>query len=152
MKEKKKKIKKNKRLGRKRSIFPTRFLVYGLFITLQIILTLMLAFALGDSFIYAQALQSVFSIVITLHVLNRDEPAAHKLPWAVLVIMFPLAGPVLYLMFGTPQQTRKAKKRFETVNKETSLFLKPDEKTVDELENCSPEAKSLSAYLEKTCK
>lgn len=148
---KKNKIKKNEKIGRRRSAFPTRFLICGIFIILQILLTVFFVSALGQRFIYAQVFQTIFSILVLFHVLNKDEPAAHKLVWSLVIVFLSLAGVVIYCIFGSPQQTRKAKKRFNAVNKEASLYLKPDPAVYDALEKQSPYGRSLSEYLENVC-
>lgn len=147
----KKKIRKNKALGRRRAAFPTRFIVCGILILLQILLTFSLASALGETFIYSQVLSTIFSVAVLLYMLNKDEPAAHKLAWAVVLTVLPVFGAIIYCMFGNPQQTRKAKKRFSAVNKEAALFLKSDELTMKKLEETSEEGASLAKYLDKVC-
>lgn len=149
--ERKNKIKKNEKIGRRRAAFPTRFLICGLLILFQIALTVFFVTSLGHRLIYAQAILTLVSIVVLIHVLNKDEPAAHKLVWSIVIILLSVAGVVIYCMFGSPQQTRKAKKRFEQVNKEASLYLKPDETVYRAFEEQSPCGRSLSEYLETVC-
>lgn len=151
MKKEKRKIRKNSRIGRTRSAFPTRFLICGILIVLQVLLTIGLVSLLGDTFIYAQTLQTIFSVLVLIYVINDDEPAAHKLPWAVVIMLLPLAGALIYCMFGRPQQSRRAKKRFEQVNNEAALYLTPDPDVLNEMKKAAPEAFSLSTYLEKVC-
>ena len=108
----KKKIRKNKALGRRRAAFPTRFIVCGTLILLHILLTFSLASALGETFIYSQVLSTIFSVAVLLYMLNKDEPAAHKLAWAVVLTVLPVFGAIIYCMFGNPQQTRRQKSVF----------------------------------------
>ena len=143
----KKKIRKNKALGRRRAAFPTRFIVCGILILLQILLTFSLASALGETFIYSQVLSTIFSVAVLLYMLNKDEPAAHKLVWAVVLTVLPVFGAIIYCMFGNPQQTRKAKKRFSAVNKEAALYLKSDELTMKKLEETSEEGEHTESKL-----
>lgn len=151
MKKGKRKVRKNLKIGRTRSAFPTRFLICGILIVLQVLITIGLVSVLGDTFIYAQTVQTIFSVLVLMYVLNNDEPAAHKLTWTVVIMLIPLAGALIYCMFGKPQQSRRAKKRFEQVNNEAALYLTPDPDVLDEMKRVSPEAFSLSTYLEKVC-
>ena len=151
MKKQKVKVKKNKKVGRRRVLFPVRFIICALLILVQVILTYGLISLLGDQFFYAQAVFSVISILMLIRVLNEDEPAAHKLPWAVVILVLPVVGVIIYGMFGTPQQTRRAKKRFEQVNREAELYLKADDDPLNSLETQSPEGSSISRYLQNVC-
>lgn len=139
------------RLGLNRSAFPTRFIVCGILIVLQILLTCALESVLEEWFIYARTISILFYIVVMIYMLNKDEPAAHKLTWTVVLGLFPIPGALIYCMFGNPQQTRRAKKRFNRVNKEASLYLKPDPLLAEKQSKSSHEGASLSKYIQNVC-
>lgn len=153
MKEKKqpKKIKKNKWVGIRRSASPTRFIVCGILIILQVLLTFALESVLEEWFIYARTVSVIFYIFVLIYMLNKDEPAAHKLTWTVVLGIIPVFGALIYCMFGNPQQTRRAKKRFNKVNKEASLYLKTDPQLLEKQSESSHEGASLSKYIQNVC-
>ena len=48
------------------------------------------------------------SLFTALFVATRDEAADYKLAWMLIIVVFPLAGGVLYLIFGKKKIGRKA--------------------------------------------
>lgn len=49
----------------------------------------------------------VVNIFLVLHLVKQDKTAAYKVIWIVIIMAIPLAGGVLYLLFGNNRTTKK---------------------------------------------
>ena len=49
----------------------------------------------------------VVSIFLVLHLVKQDKTAAYKVIWIVIIMVLPLAGGILYLLFGNNRTTKK---------------------------------------------
>jgi len=63
----------------------------------------------------------VISIIIILRLVIKDEAAAVKIPWILVVSAMPILGTILYFLFGSKHLSRKIKKRLA---KENALTVK----------------------------
>lgn len=73
---------------------------------------------------YSTALNLIFTVisfVAVLRIYGKQSNAAFKMPWIILILVLPLLGLCLYLLFGHRGATRKVRKRFERIS---PLFLK----------------------------
>ncbi|WP_243093285.1 PLDc N-terminal domain-containing protein [Pseudoflavonifractor sp. AF19-9AC] len=56
-----------------------------------------------------------------LHVVSKRDKAAYKTAWVFLILLFPLFGGLLYLMFHVQGPTRSLAKKVRTVEAENAV-------------------------------
>ncbi len=87
--------------------------IVSISIILQIGLIILLIEKLNEYYYYAQLTLSLFSVLISFNLLNRNINPDFKIPWLMIVLGLPLVGVVLYLLFSknymTPNQQKKMK-------------------------------------------
>lgn len=88
-----------------------RLIIVFLLIFLQLLFLLYVLFNLKDS-LFINICLNVFSYVILIYVINRQDNPSYKIAWCVLILLFPLFGGILYLLFGG----RKISKNLKMAN------------------------------------
>ena len=58
-------------------------------------------------FVWFWGVSLLFSLLVLLHMLNRDIAAEFKLPWMLLLIVSPIFGTVLYIFLANPKIGRR---------------------------------------------
>lgn len=98
----------------------TRLFSISILIFLQIILFLGAVFVLSEVAPLIYILFIVFSMVIVIYVLMKDDNPAYKLSWCIIILMAPLFGGILYLILGNNRLPKKIRVRATAFNS-TSL-------------------------------
>jgi cardiolipin synthase len=57
------------------------------------------------------------SIVVCLYILNKKEKPAYKLTWIFLILLFPIFGGFLYLVFCSQWNSRKLREKLESIGR-----------------------------------
>lgn len=143
---------KYKTRNRKRINIPWRFIVTALLIVLQTALSLWVTYIAERRYAVVQLIFSIVWVVFVIIIINKEESASYKLPWVIIILAFPIAGSVLFMIFGKPRLSPKAQIRFNTVNPDRSQVLKQSEKTQEKLKEKTIGGASISNYLLNTSK
>lgn len=75
----------------------------------------------------------VIGIVCVLSILNYNEKPSTKLNWVIMILVFPLGGVCLYLLFGNGRPTRKMNEKISAAKQENMETLKRTVRVADEL-------------------
>ena len=123
------------------SLFTNRIFVVGILLFLQISLLLIGIILLADVFVYLQTILDTISLIVVFWILNRNENPSYKLAWIIPILIFPIFGGLLYLIFGGHRTGRHIKKSMGKISKTTEgLFFQEPEILLEIKE------KDLSAY------
>lgn len=55
---------------------------------------------MSEYFVLVQGLLVALSIITTIYLLNKDENPTYKMTWIILILVVPLLGGMIYLIFG----------------------------------------------------
>lgn len=67
----------------------------------------------------------LFAGVLVLALYASDKTSSMKMPWIILILVFPIMGVTLYLLIGLNGGTRKMKERYADIDRKL-LPLLPD--------------------------
>jgi cardiolipin synthase len=139
---------KNRRRARKTLLrgLQDRRVVGGLLILLQLFgMIALLVFAAGRNvWIYEGCILVSFVMVVWL--VRKEDNPAYKIPWIILILLFPLVGGMAYLIWGnTPFNSAKSRHKYEPEPPDFSGF--PIDAQSDALEGQFPQWATLSRYL-----
>lgn len=152
MKEKRKLKKEQQYIDvKKRRIIPQRYIFNSLLILSQIVLWAMFMQALALSGIITQTLYTVVEVILIVGIINKDEPPEYKTPWLLVVLLIPIVGAVIYLLFGGKTIAPKAKKRFEKNRRLGAQYLVNDKTVYNNLKQNSEQGAAISQYITNTC-
>lgn len=101
--------------SKKTIVFASRFVIIVLSILAQIVMMMGLFFVLGRKFAWVEIVLNITGALLFLYLVNKDQPAVFKLPWLILILLFPLCGIILYFTFGNVKLTKKQLKRYRKI-------------------------------------
>ena len=103
-------------LGKIHKIFISRFFIAAFFIVFEFIQLIAVFLLLLHFSIIMSALNYIFTACVILYVINKEELPEFKLPWFILVLVLPVVGAFIFILFNGSEHTKKAKKEFELSN------------------------------------
>ena len=93
------------------------------------------------------AMISTVSILAVLWIANKDINPAYKLAWTILILAVPIAGTVIYAVFGQSRFRKSLKDRMESVISSTSGLLRDETGAGKALEAEDTETARQSQYI-----
>jgi cardiolipin synthase len=75
------------------------------------------------SFQYFNWALNVLSIVVCVHILNKTEKSAYKLTWIFLILMIPIFGGALYIIFLLQSNPRMLRRYFERISRHIEPYF-----------------------------
>ena len=129
-----------------------KVLISRLFITVLLILLqfgylFYLLLEVGKMSTYINLILNILAFIVALFVVNRRMNPAYRLAWVFIILMFPLLGLLLYVVFGRPELTRKTREKMNRVNEEVEPLLTEDRACRERLAEEDPVAAGQSAYI-----
>ncbi|MDR0412076.1 MAG: cardiolipin synthase [Treponema sp.] len=136
---------RNKKKKWIRLIFRRRVFVSFL---LLVQITFIMAIIAGSSlaFRYAGFALSLMSIVVSLYIINKKEKSAYKVTWVFLILMFPIFGGILYIVFHFASDFKKLQAMFVRRKEESKPFLPINEESADVEADCLAQIRYLQNY------
>jgi cardiolipin synthase len=126
----------------------TRLVTISIAILLQILFFLFIIVYIGRMFPFFYICFVGFSVLIVIWIGMKNDNPAYKLTWVTLILMAPLVGGVVYLLWGNkrlPRKTRRALEHFTA----TSLEYKVQDRTaLESLEKADKDLAVTARYLD----
>ena len=110
-----------------------RFFIVALSIILQVLWLCIVMWQLSYKFTYANLLLRAIAILVVLVIVNKWTNPANKLSWTFLILLSPIFGLMVYLLFGRSGLTKRTRKRMDAVNAEVLKCMDRDEAAITEL-------------------
>lgn len=126
-----------------------RIVVVGLASIAQLVLLALLVITLKQNYIYLYFALEIIGLMEVLFLANKDRSSAYTIAWIIVILILPVFGIVLYLLWGrTPTHSRKSKRIREIVMQGVN-YLSKDEKVRESIEQQFPDRKRIVRYLEE---
>ena len=93
-----------------------RVMIAAVLIIIQVFLIVNLAIHLSKYYAAFDLIMSLIAFLCVLRIYGRPDNSAFKLSWIVLILIFPVFGLAIYLMFGRPSLLKTVQKKFNKVN------------------------------------
>ena len=77
-----------------------RGVVVGISLILQIMLSLTFLLFLGKYIAIIETFYLIFSILLVLAIIKESKNLSSDLPWIIIILLFPIAGALLYVVIG----------------------------------------------------
>jgi cardiolipin synthase len=105
-----------------RVIFRRRvFVIFLLLVQIGFLIFLIIGSSL--SFHYINWTLNALSIIVSIYVLNKKEKAAYKLTWIFLIMLFPIFGGIMYIIFYSQSNSRKLKRLIQRTIRQSQPFF-----------------------------
>lgn len=95
-----------------------RVVFIGISILLQISWIVLMAMRLNEYSTYISLGSSIIALILALWIYGKNMNAAMKMPWIMLILVFPVLGVCMYFLFGRSDITKKMRQRFEHIDGE----------------------------------
>ena len=89
----------------------------------------------------------ILAVIVALKVINNWSNPYYKLAWTFIILLFPLFGICLYLVFGRSELTKRTQERMDLMHREITECLKEDPLAIRELKAADKEAAMQSKYI-----
>lgn len=104
------------------NVIKSRFFIAAFFILLEFAELMLVYLLLYNYFMPITVLAKLFYFFVFLYIINKDEEIEFKLPWIILILLFPIVGSYLYILLATDGYTKKEQQRFNKHLKECSKY------------------------------
>ena len=119
-------MKKDTLEGRARSKNGVKRLCFSVFcILLEAAFIVMMITKLNEYAEIVNLITRLFAGVLVLALYASDKTSSMKMPWVILILIFPIMGVALYLLIGLNGGTRKMRERYADIDRKL-LTLLPD--------------------------
>lgn len=119
-------------------------------IILQAAILIFLILKLSDHFVYVFAVFNVLSIIIIIWLVSKHDNPSVKLPWVIMIMIFPIFGGLFYLFFGLSRLPEKEQQLLATYDKALSNIEIENKQLLKELKAEDSHIGSQFQYLKNT--
>ena len=126
-----------------------RMILVILILFIQVVFLALLVAVPGIYFRYVNIFLIIISIIVSIHVLNKNTKAAYKLTWIFIVLLFPVFGGIMYMFFYLQANPRRFRRLIEQNISNSQSALQLCANRLDELIEKHPEFKTQSGYLQE---
>ncbi|MDD7643588.1 MAG: cardiolipin synthase [bacterium] len=128
-------------------LLTNRLFIIGVMILLQIAWIVVFLADFSVRYNFVSAIINVVAVILAFFVITRWSNPSVKLSWVFFIMMVPIVGVPVYLIFGRPGLTRGTRKRMDARNAVIEPFLKEHTGVTDELRKEHPQAALQSDYI-----
>lgn len=126
-----------------------RFLFVAVSILIEVGLFVGLLSRLYELFQWINVVTRIISAVLVLGIYAKHKTSSMKMPWIVLILVFPVMGIALYFLVGLAGTTKKMRGRYRKIDEILFNLIPGDENVDDELKEYDCSASLTSQYLKK---
>ncbi len=132
-----------------RYLFSRRFVVIALLaVQASLLIALLWHYSTTDRVI--SAVLTVVSVLACLYIVNRRDKTAFKLSWCIVILIFPLVGGVMYLLFRIQSSVSYMRRKYGDDSESRRACLKQDQAVASAMTDRDPTLKPQSDYLLKS--
>lgn len=136
----------NRTQEREINYIPVRYIVAILLAVLETAAVIAIVMLLSYYVPYFYLAMWVTEIAAIIHIIASDGNADYKIPWLIVVMVIPVGGLMLYIMFGSRKLKKKFIHRLEAMR---SVYQKEDSAVLEALEQVSPNACDQAKMLQR---
>ena len=123
-----------------------RVVITALLIVLQALLLFGFIWKLDNYFVYFYAGSVLLSLLIILGIINSKSNPAYKIAWLIPILLFPVFGGLVYLLFGSDRTGRYLRKKLQGIGTEMDNVIGEAHRRSG-AEQLPPDAANQSRYI-----
>ena len=112
---------------------PTRIIVSGLLILIQLLFLFNVLYDFSVSSAWAYSLSMILGIITVVIIINRRGDPDHKIAWIVFILIFPIFGISVFLLWGGGRVMTHLRKRMKLCEAKTMRYLREEDGVRDRL-------------------
>lgn len=125
-----------------------RTVVVALLVLVQFLLIGEVTYWLRGFSVYFYVLLEVLSIILIVTLVNRSLSPSYKIAWICVVLLLPMTGHIMYLLWGKSDSKRKIEQKVLTKINHGREFLEYHPEIWEEYDRTHPMMSRMSRYLE----
>ena len=126
-----------------------RMIFVVLAVVIQAAWIVLLMLKLEHYSVWISLVTSVIAFIVVLKIYSLHTNAAIKMPWIMLILVFPVMGLTLYLLVGNSGVTRGMRRHFEKIDAELNVKYHQNMEIIKELEEKDLSVANQSRYIWK---
>ena len=111
----------------------SRIVIVGLMIAIQFGVFLFFLIKFTHYSALVSMIGTLISALVVLWIINKSDNPAYKLAWIIPILIFNIAGGVLYLILGNKKPSKNMRICLEKVHERTSKYLKQNRQISKEI-------------------
>ncbi|MBP3706267.1 MAG: PLDc N-terminal domain-containing protein, partial [Clostridia bacterium] len=117
------------KLKNKRGIrIQTRIITSAILLLFQLALLAWGVFSLSEHFLATYVISEIIAIIMVIYIINRRGNPSYKIAWIVFILLIPIFGISVFLLWGGGRVMPHLKKRMQLCESHYMPFLEDDEK------------------------
>ncbi|WFR59875.1 cardiolipin synthase [Anaerocolumna sp. AGMB13025] len=125
-----------------------RVALVGILVLIQFVLLFLLTYWLSASTIYIYMIIEIFSIFVTIGLVNDNRSPSYKIGWICIVLILPLTGHIMYALWGKAGSKKKIEKQVLAKLNHGYQYLHYDSDLAVEYALKYPTKSRISRYME----
>jgi len=116
---------------------------------IQAYVLIMVIWKFSNFFVYFYGIFTLISVVAVLWIINGNSNPAYKIAWIIPIMIFPIFGGFIYLLYGGKKSSKKIKVKMHEIQEKMSQSLKREEEILNELKVQSKTTMNQALYIER---
>lgn len=79
----------------------------------------------------------VIAVIVAVFIINKEQPESFKLPWVVILLLVPIFGLFIFMLFGRKPLSKKQIRRYEKIRGKVRGEVAEDPEVVDSIKAIS---------------
>ena len=121
--------------------------IVALLVFVQILFLMILSMVVSEYSAFFYVLLEIFSFVVIIFLTNDDKNESYKFAWVCIMLMLPLSGHVLYLLWGNRSGNSLELSSTLKMIRYGQKFAYHDKEAIDSFNELKPELKKMSNYM-----
>ena len=129
------------------NFFFSKIMIVAYLIIIQLLFLFGLIFFLSSYSSIIRFILSVLSILMVIYIFNKDENPSYKLAWISVILILPLFGGIMYLMFGGQKVPRQLRRQLKITHEGIAEQFNQNEQLMEKIYAEDKEAYKQAHYL-----
>lgn len=124
-----------------------KVVLVGLLVLLQFIIIGLAPFVLRNLTVYFYVILEFLSIILILSLVNDNRSPSYKMAWVSIAMLLPIAGHIMYMLWGKPGSMKKIEGQIITRMKHGLKYLEQDPQVMEAFEQEYPDKRRMVRYM-----
>ena len=91
----------------------------------------------------------ILSGILVLGLYASNKTSSMKMPWVILILIFPIMGVGLYLLIGLNGGTHKMRARYAEIDSKLLPMLPDSQECLSKIKETIPKAGNIASYIQR---
>ncbi len=128
-----------------------RVVLVGVMIGLQVLMLLLMILRFSAYFVQFYLACIAISVCVGIWIIGNRSNISYKLPWLLVICLFPVFGGLFYVLIGGNRTTRRERKKLSRIDELFRSAMRQEPDTPVALDACGPDGRPQALYLLEEC-